>query len=406
MSKKDGFAAWRQDGDDERMRRFFQRAELTPEITDRIKQLTRQKAASMQEKERLGLLNPDPSRAHPGAIRTRVGNLRWRFHLKWAIPALCSCLVLAVVFASQAWPDRDAQQDAAFGYDPAIGSAERGLSDGRFNLSSDTGTSLVEALSSAPLAPQQYKAARNTAADLQTETAVRQVVYNLNATLYVQDIAQAIQRITDQTQALGGYVLHVSQRNDEKETPAYGSINVRVPAAQLSALREQLAQWGTVLDQELSGNDITETYLDVQTRLNHWQAEESRYLEILHQANTVEDMLRIEDSLARARLEMEQLQAQINSWNEQIAYSSVGLSLYTEKSVLGAIRQPWQPLKFTDSLHTARQALLKSVSAIWNAFNYLIVGIGYALPAGVLIVMLGGGFYLWRRHIPGGRSKK
>ena len=170
----------------------------------------------------------------------------------------------------------------------------------------------------------------------------------------------------------------------------------KIPADKFEGVRSSLAEIGKVLNQHISADDITNQYYDADTRLKNWQAEEQRYLDILRQAKSVNDILSVENSLSNIRMQIEQLKGQLKLWDNEVAYSTIQVQLQTKPNPV-RVNEPWQPISWHTTWQAAKNAVLKTISASWNFLNYLVVGLGYALP----FLILGGAGYLgyrqWRR---------
>lgn len=228
----------------------------------------------------------------------------------------------------------------------------------------------------------------------------RKIIQNLNATLQVEDIESTLQKLSAMAQTMGGYVVDSQMDNQQNAGNSTAHITFKVPAAKFDSARSSLSETGKILTQHLSANDITNQYYDADTRLKHWQAEEKRYTDILNQAKTIEDILRVEEALSNIRMQIEQLQGQLKLWNHEVAFSTIQVQLQTKPNPV-KVDEPWQPVAWSKTWEAAQNAVLKTISSIWNTLNYLIVGLGYALP----FVILGGAGYLGYRQWRKSRSK-
>lgn len=104
-------------------------------------------------------------------------------------------------------------------------------------------------------------------------------------------------------------------------------MTLRVPAAIFEQTLTYLAQKGEVKDESLQGQDITAQYYDLTARLTSKRAQEERYLEILTQANTVEDILRIERELERIRVEIESMEGTLRYYQDRTDLATITLTM-------------------------------------------------------------------------------
>jgi hypothetical protein len=89
-------------------------------------------------------------------------------------------------------------------------------------------------------------------------------------------------------------------------------ITIRVPADRYQAVLQEIRGMGEVVTEGSDSSDVTEEYSDLEARLRTLEATEQRYLELLAQANNVNDILTVQDRLDVVRGEIEQVQGRIN----------------------------------------------------------------------------------------------
>jgi Flp pilus assembly protein TadB len=84
---------------------------------------------------------------------------------------------------------------------------------------------------------------------------------------------------------------------------------------------------GNVTYLSSDATNITQQYTDTASRLSAYETEETRLLEILAEAETVEDMISVENRLSEIRYQKESLTSQLQNWDNQVSYSSVTIVL-------------------------------------------------------------------------------
>lgn len=401
MRKKESFALWEQEGDLERMKLFFQHTDSGVEQKERIKQLTLDK---IRLEEQYGTPVEPITETYSKRVRIhhRIQSMGRHWQWKFALPVAALVLIAYLGQAgmngrlnfplsqtNQAAQSQSMNQKGAASYDmvgavpPDAGSSEigapsmldKGIQDSRVEASSRQ-----NAIS--PILPQPEP--QTPPAD---ESLPRKMTYNINVNLQVEDIELAVERITDEVKNRGGFVVESSQDQYQKNTSAQAT--VKIPSDQLEGFRELLPSLGSLLSLNTTANDITNQYYDAETRLRSWEAQESRYLEILEEAKTVEEILQIENYLGNIRMQIEQLKGQLKLWDHEVSYSTVQISFQTTPNPV-KVDNPWQPVAWSKTWQAARDAVLKTLSSSWNGINYLFVGIAYATPYLLLLVMLYG----------------
>ena len=151
----------------------------------------------------------------------------------------------------------------------------------------------------------------------------RVIVHTASISLVVDDIAGTVDRIVGVARGLGGWTVS-SDRTSEHS----GSVAIRVPAESLDeAFRQVEALALDVESRAVTSEDVTDEYVDSQSRLSSMRATELRLLSFLEQAEDVEDALAVQSELSNLQQEIERVQGRINFLEQTAAYSLIEVSL-------------------------------------------------------------------------------
>jgi hypothetical protein len=157
----------------------------------------------------------------------------------------------------------------------------------------------------------------------------RKIIQNAALELKVDDVARSYQDAAQIASDDGGLVLDSSVAPTQDKPDA--RLTLRVPAASYEDALRKLAALAIKVDNETSNaQDVTDQYTDLQARLRSAQAVEARYLDLLNRANTIDDILKVQDRLAPVRLEIEQIQGQINVMSNLSSNATIKVHLYSE----------------------------------------------------------------------------
>ncbi len=149
--------------------------------------------------------------------------------------------------------------------------------------------------------------------------------------LQVEDAQSAAQEFRQIALEAGGEIQNEQENHYGRTWEIY--LTMRVPAAQLDSLMDLFSSGeGRVENRSVSESDISEVYYDTDARLVQKRALETRYLEILNDARTVEEMLAIERELNQVRSDIESMDGQMRSFDKQVAMSTLSVSLVTTQS--------------------------------------------------------------------------
>ena len=142
-----------------------------------------------------------------------------------------------------------------------------------------------------------------------------------------QDLEQTATMVHEALAKYKGQVQNDQQRNSYNVLNH--SLSIRIPSASFDSFIDEISKGVTYFDQkQISATDVTEEYIDTESRIKTKKALEERYLQLLKKANKVSEMLEIEKELSAIREEIESKQARLQYLQSQVSYSTVELSFY------------------------------------------------------------------------------
>lgn len=194
----------------------------------------------------------------------------------------------------------------------------------------------------------------------------RALILTASIAMRAQDPWGAADRAQAVATSLGGEVMSMSQSGKGDDRSA--SVVLRVPADRFNDALRQLRALSDVevLSSSVDSKDVTEQFVDLEARLRAKQAEEQRYLALLARAERIEDILRIDQSLAQVRTQIEQLTGQVNSIKTRTTFSTISISV-TPLGVLASDPKVYDPTRTVERAIAALGVMLRVVAdlAIW-----------------------------------------
>ena len=188
---------------------------------------------------------------------------------------------------------------------------------------------LIILMSSCAAAASEGESAGNFRSAAVDTTDSRMITYEARVSIVVEDPAVAQGIAVTTAQEMQGFVT----RNE------ISASIIRIPVGKFEEYLELITDLGTVDHYRVTGTDITDDYNDIVTRLESRRRLHDRYLGLLDQASSVQDMLDIERELERVLLEIERLEGQKASSEARVAYATVHLNIQavSEKTRPGPI---------------------------------------------------------------------
>jgi len=300
--------------------------------------------------------------------------------------ALVLCLSLCGCGASNNSPAMREQSTAAAGYMPepapmmmnaAYDMAEMTFEDGGFGMMASAKT--------------ESTAGGN---DEAPEENPEKIIYSGDATIETTEFEKSIAALEAMIEKEGGFIESSSVNGSNYYDTSRGytsrrtaTYTLRVPSEKFGAIMSNLSTFGNVPYTYTYTENVTAQYYDVQARLKALQAQEKRLLEMMEIAETVEDIITIEDKLTDVRYRIDAQQTSLNNWDRRVSYSTLNITVkevqvYTpEKATkLSYGEELWRA--FTDSLRNAGQF-----------FKDLLVFLVSSIPTLVILAAL---FFVFR----------
>jgi hypothetical protein len=201
----------------------------------------------------------------------------------------------------------------------------------------------------------------------------RKIISTASLTMEVKSVQAVFTEITKIAQASQGFISSSSAYDAGGRKN--GQIAIRIPQKNFYSTIEQIEALGTVKSKQISGQDVTEEFIDLGARLDNLKKQETRLQEILKMATTVKDVLEVEKELERVRGEIERLTGKLNYLNQSVEMSTITVNAAEPAPITG---EGWG---ITDALREAVRGFVESVKGI-------IIFVGYILPIAVFIALV------------------
>lgn len=224
------------------------------------------------------------------------------------------------------------------------------------------------------------KSGATSAASSDSSSVEQKVIKTADVTCVVDQVGDAVGKLANLAKEKKGFV-----QSSDTVTASSGkktaTVVLKVPAAEFEntlAAVKNLAK--TVERENVSGQDVTEEFIDLKAQLKNLQAEEAQLQTFLGQARDVEDLLKVHKQLSSTRSDIERVQGRIK-YLEQVTDMSTITAELSEEVAVEVPTKTWKPLL------TLKKAFNALVSALQWIVDVLIVLLVTVLPV-VLILWL------------------
>jgi hypothetical protein len=281
---------------------------------------------------------------------------------KWLVVAAMLAIVMMIASCSGADSYHSGSGDGGGGSAVDAGSAENGAGDegggedGSGDSDGGTGSGATEAQPIVLLDPS-----------------TREIIYTVDMTVEVDDVADAVRRAAALAASSGGFVAAETSEGDES-----ASLTLRVPTETHSDIVARLEGFGEVQNRYRTAEDVTEEVVDVEARITSQRRSIERIRALLDEAADIDDVVRIESELAARETELDSLLRRQEELAKLTALATVSVTFVASGSDAGD------------------EAEVGFISGLRNGWNALVDGarvataiIGALLPFAVVLGVIG-----------------
>jgi hypothetical protein len=218
----------------------------------------------------------------------------------------------------------------------------------------------------------------------------RKLIYKANLVMPVEDYTVAQTQLRDLVALSGAYILQFSENANTGERG--GSFTIKVAASGFVSLLDGLEKISPSLQRSVQGQDVTEEYVDLESRLKSKQAVEARLLDFMGKAAKTDELLAFSNELAKVQEEIEKIKGRMRYLDQNVSYSTIELRMY-QLTGSKALAQKGEP-----SLGSRlKQALDGSLNVLVTVLQGILIALAAALPIIILVLLASIPFIYYRR---------
>lgn len=204
---------------------------------------------------------------------------------------------------------------------------------------------------------------------VEVQDTARKLIKNVDLNVETETFDELLSTVENKTESLGGYIESSYTYNGSSY---YGggrrnaSLTIRIPAEKLEEFLSTVAEVSNVTSRNERVTDVTLQYVDLESHKKTLLAEQERLLELLDEAETIEDIIALEGRLSEVRYQIESMESQLRTYDNQVNYSTVYLEI-EEVNKITPVKEQSVGEKivtgFTENLYDVGEGLLDFV--IW-----------------------------------------
>jgi len=216
----------------------------------------------------------------------------------------------------------------------------------------------------------------------------RKLIKNVDMSVETKEFDNFMATLESNVRGCGGYIENSEIYNGSSYTSYRSSRNatltLRIPQQQLDAFLAEVSGISNVVRRSDSVRDVTLAYVDMESHRDALKTEQARLLELVEQAESLEDILVIEERLTQIRYQLESMESQLRTMDNQVEYSTVYLNV-SEVKELTPVEEASVGQRIADGFG---ESLTEIGDGATELFVWFVVSIPYLLIWAVVITVI------------------
>ncbi len=211
----------------------------------------------------------------------------------------------------------------------------------------------------------------------------------------VKNFDDAVDAVKADVEGKGGYVENFNSYvysdrwvNGQRVSLREGHLILRVPSNDYETTFEYLKTLGEVTNENESRDNVTDSYIEVESRMKAKLTEEQRLIELLAKAETVDDIIAIEGRLSNVRGEIDGYQSRLDSWDKQVDYSTISVYIMEDPDETVENLSPDLGTKIKNSFTRGINNFIDGIENIIVSFAGNIINLAAFVVVVVVVVVV------------------
>lgn len=222
----------------------------------------------------------------------------------------------------------------------------------------------------------------------------RKLIRKIYLSTETEDMDPLLAAIDSKVSALGGYMesreVYTGSRYASYDSRRHADLVIRIPKDKLDEFVAHVGKESNITSSNETSDDVTLTYVAVQSRMTALQKEEARLLELIDKAANLSELLELEKRLTEVRTDLENVTSQLLLYDNLVDFGTIEISI-SEVQKLTPVQEPGFFNRigsgFMESLRNL-WTFLKELAIFLVVASPYLVTIGAAAFVTVLIIRL------------------
>ncbi|MEQ6376570.1 DUF4349 domain-containing protein [Bacillaceae bacterium S4-13-56] len=221
----------------------------------------------------------------------------------------------------------------------------------------------------------------NTDSNLSAQDSNRKIIYEANVRIEVNDFAKAENDIQSEIDKVGGYMVESQIYGGGEDSLKEGRIKARIPVEKFDEFLAIVENGGwKLIEKHVDSDDVTEEYVDLESRLKSKKIVEERLLSFMQKAEKTEDLLKISNDLAKVQEEIEQITGRMKYLQNRSDLATITINIQENRVNIPSVKN-----EELNTWEKTQQQFMNSINGLLAFGSGLIVFFIGNLPVIILI---------------------
>jgi hypothetical protein len=219
----------------------------------------------------------------------------------------------------------------------------------------------------------------------------RRIIRSAQFSIQVHHLNKTYNQVLEITDQFSGYVYRSDYSSSGTKE---ATLVIEIPSIHFNDALLQIEKLGKVVSREISGEDVTEQYVDLKSKIRHLTSVENQFVEILSRATTISDILMVQQKIDQVQGEIDLAKGRLKYLSHVTTMSQITLEL-VQGAVPVQLKSPSfssklskiLKLQFEDSFLSVEHAFAEALTIL---AIFAVWGLVYLLP------ILAVSFLVWR----------
>jgi hypothetical protein len=190
---------------------------------------------------------------------------------------------------------------------------------------------------------------------------------------------ESMAKVSKTADALGGYVSTTESYSDADGKLTSGRVIIRVPGENFNTAIDDIKKTGELKSISITGQDVTQEYVDLESRLKNFEAQEKILLDLMNKSTNVADSIEVQKELSNVQGEMEVIKGRMNYLDNLVGFSTVDVYIAEP-----AVVPPVEAGGFVNAVKRGVEGAVK----VLNGLAFFLIAISPILVLAAIVLLI------------------